>query len=255
MKKLILGIAVVLCLQVPAFATAFAYVDSKIAQSSNTTSVTTATMDSSTGNLAIIGEVHQQGVTATITDSKGNTPTCKTLYSSAATGTARICYVPSSGTFGSGHTFTSTCGAACFPSIVAEIWNNSSATPSDQDNGAGVVSGGSSNQFGVINPVEDNELAIGVVSNIRNENWSIDSGYTIRQQAQIVSSFAYGIALADKVQTTAAALNPTWTLPVSSFFDVSGANASFKNGAGAGGGGGGVKNRRSNSAGVGSRNR
>lgn len=210
--------------------TAYTLVASTIKQSSNTLDVTTDATDFTTADLIIIGDVHHNGagsLSVAITDSQSNIYTCETLYTSSG-GAADICYIHNP-SVSSSHTVTSTCiGGICFPALVVEAWRYSSASPADQNNGNGSVSGASPQTFGAITPIQDNELLISLVTNIRTEDYTVNSGYNIRAQAQLISGIAYGIALADKVQTSATTEDPGWSLPISSFFQISGTNASFK---------------------------
>lgn len=207
--------------------TAYTLIGHALAQSTDGNGLTSSAIDMTGADLIVVAETHITGNTTTISDSQSNSYTCTTPYTSPNM-EVRFCYVQGP-SISASQTVTSTC-TVCFPSFVVEAWKYSAASPLDQLNGTdSLTTGGQDGQFGSITPTQDNELIVAVVGNNRTESYSaIDSGFTIRDQAQIAAGAAYGIAMADKVQTTASAINPTWSYPISTFFNISGSNASFK---------------------------
>lgn len=170
----------------------------------------------------------------TVTDNKGNTYTALTGYGGADADyrvKAFYCHNP---TVGTGHTFVGgVAGAYCSLSVAA--FSGAATSPADQS--AGSFSASSSTaQSGSITPTESGELVLEVMCNrLDSGSASIDSGFTIVDQ-EIWQSGGLGTALAYKIQTTAEAVNPTWTL--SSAVKNAPAIYSFK----AAGGGGGSTN-------------
>jgi hypothetical protein len=99
---------------------AAAVVFSKSAQAASSTTVTTASIDS-TGSDAIIVHVGNNGIAHTsVTDNKSNTYTAVTGTSNTTSTERTAIYRCDNPTVGTGHTFTYTIGTAQFPSISAQ---------------------------------------------------------------------------------------------------------------------------------------
>ncbi len=121
-------------------------------------------------------------------------------------------------------------GVVSQPSIaVAAFRYAKSSSPFDVENGNSHDSPPLIDiQPGSITPSEDRELIVtALATDTSVPDVSINSGFTlIENQLQIPT--AYGIALAFKIQTTAAAVNPTWDSGLGSGPGMSAAIASFK---------------------------
>jgi hypothetical protein len=173
------------------------------------------------------------GHTSSPSDSSSNTwLTAKSQTQSTCPGSTAIYYVQNPSVTAS-QTFTaSATGGLTYPSIQVQGFTGSTGTPLDVTNSA--TSGGSNvatKQPGSITPGQNGELVVSDVLWCPNGSGSgttvsIDSGFTITDQNSYSPNNAEGGALAYIVQTTAAAVNPTWTFSTSSF--VATAIASFK---------------------------
>lgn len=189
---------------------AFSLVGHVKAQSTNTTGVTTGTLDTTGADLLVLVlSDFAGGARGTISDSKGNSWTPLTSRTSVGNRRVTIFYsLPT--TVGSGHTFTSTGGAgADFPAIAITAWSGRVGGVFDVENGA-IDDSGSTLATGSVTPAFDNALIIsGWSGDGTTGSLAIDSGMTL------VDSFTApgeeGLGHAYKVQTTKAAINPTWT--------------------------------------------
>ena len=170
--------------------------------------VTTSGIDTTGANLIILGVSYNTGTTPTITDSKGNTWTGLTAQAQASNGASRIyyCYNP---TVGSGHTFSNSTSGG-FSTITVQAWADALSAPFDQENGA-KTAGASTLATGSITPGVDNEVIISHFMFSAAGTASVNSSMTISNQQNFGAANNYGGALAYKVQTTATAINPTWT--------------------------------------------
>lgn len=190
---------------------------------------TTSAIDSSGSSLLIIGRSRQTA--PVVSDSKGNTWTPCTEQVFGGVG-VRLYFVENP-TVGASHTATNAVsgwtGAFCFAAFSGALTSG----VLDQQNGA-TPAHGTSGQPGSITPSVDNCLIItAVTADDVTGTYAIDSGFTIIDQINLVGGTSFGVAVAYKIQTTAAAVNPTWSW--ASAADPSMVIASFK---AAGGGGG-----------------
>ena len=160
--------------------------------------------------------------TAACADSKSNSWTCLTAKTNAGSNTSRLCYVLSA-TVGAGHTFTAT-GAGTFASMEVEAWSN--VTSFDQQNGA--IGTGATIQPGSITTSTNGELYITGLSfdsGLFSFPPTIDSGFSISDSLDFTGGMYYGSSMGYFVQSSAGALNPTWTLSAN---DNSATIATFK---------------------------
>lgn len=168
---------------------------------------TSTAIDTTGADFLILGMACNHGYNTTPTDSKSNSWTQLTSYTQTNV-RVRLWYsIPSS--VGTGHTFTCS-GALIGHFLVGAFSGVAQTTPADQQNGSNGFAG--SLQPGSITPTEDNELIwthYGI--NAAGVPISIDSGFTEIAEADFVAGESYGGAWAYKIQTTAAAVNPTWT--------------------------------------------
>lgn len=153
------------------------------------------------------------GTYPTISDTKGNTYT-KVVDQLGGTGNVYntawwYCDAPVVGT---GHTF-SALGTGSFATIAAIGFSGGASSSSlDQHSGAGTGTNGNVVTPGSVTPGQDNELILtGVLFNQSSQTVGVDSGFTLTDQGAPTSGFNFGIAIAYKIQTTATAVNPTWT--------------------------------------------
>ncbi len=212
----------------------YTLIDSTSAASGDTHSATTPEIDS-TGADLLIAAVGDKGFSdgSLVTDNYGNTWTKSppTLYSNLSSTEEQVqLWYCKPAAVGPLHAFTVTevnPSFPSFPSIAVVAFVNSSVSPFDVENGFYLISSGTTIQPGSITPSEDRELVVtAVASDGAISSPSIGSGFTIvENQPQIPT--AYGIALAYKVQPTAAAVNPTWNSGGPSI-DMTASIASFK---------------------------
>lgn len=200
---------------------AYAVVASTSAGSANTSSVTTAGIDTTGANLLVLVATTYAGGGPTPTDSKGNTWTPLTRRGA---GDAEIqLWYCASPVVGSGHTFTLS-GSTIYPALAVLAVSGAAASPLDQQNGQ-VANAGATCSPGSVTPTEDDELVVSGYSGYSQAISSIDSGFTLAASVAYNGNFlTTGVAYL--IQTSAAAANPTWTLSGSNF-NVA-AIASFK---------------------------
>lgn len=176
---------------------------------------TTSSIDT-TGATLLVAHVSSFAVTAepTLTDSKGNTWIGLTAQVEGGTSRSRLFYAanPSVGT---GHTFTLTDpGGNIFAGLEVQAWSGASITlPFDVENG-GTQSSGTSLATGSVTPSVNNELVVtgAHIHTTGSGTISIDSGFSISDQDQggaVPARFAS--AMAYLVQSTAGAVNPSWS--------------------------------------------
>jgi len=189
----------------------------------NTGTTTTSAIDTTGATLLVM--VCTYATSASVSDSKSNTWTSLTAQSNTGIFN-QIFYVNSATpTVGSGHTFTLTASVSV---VTAMAFNLTLASPFDVQTGSSAASG-STIQPGSITPGSNNEIIIsGVTGGNTMTTVSIDSGMTIVYQQPLTGGSNYGHGAAYKVQTTAAAINPTWTFANGSTANISSTIASFK---------------------------
>lgn len=194
--------------------------------SNNGLSVVTDGVDSSGANSAFITVAYLSADGGTLTSSKAGT---LTPYSDVVGSVvANRTYYTQGGTFGSSHTFTFTCTTACYPAIAHMEWKTAKASPSDQES-SGTVASGTSLNVGAVTPSEDNELIVsGIAFSSANSMVTVNSSMTIADTALFATGQAFGVSLAYKVQTSAAAIDPAWSWSTAAGGTLK--NATFKTG-------------------------
>lgn len=164
---------------------------------------------------------------STITDSKSNAWSALTRYGPGVSFSGSQIVHVDSPTTDSAHTFTATSVANGRPSLcVVALANTALSSVFDVQNGNNGSTGATTCQTGSVTPTQNNEIIIAALATQSTGTFSIDSGFTILDQLPYVSVQSEGIAFAYKIQTTAAAVNPTWTVPVSD--SISCSIATFK---------------------------
>lgn len=171
---------------------------------------TSVGMDTTGANLIVINRPRwaPNGDSAP-TDSKGNT--WSSLTDGAGNSRCRLWYCLNP-TVGSGHTFSSNILGGYQSLQIAAFAGVKTVSAFDVENGADETTAASI-ATGSITPGEDNELVVAGLLYYTNTTVSIDNGFTIAAQVSAVIGSWFGGALAYKIQTTAAAINPTfsWT--------------------------------------------
>ena len=214
---------------------AYSLLGHTFAQSSGGGAVTTSAVDTSGADLITVGVSSGSLSLMTVTDSKSNSYTNKTLQTDGATVSNYHAFVQAP-TVGGSHTFT-VGSAATFPTIFVAWWSGSVSTPFDAESGADTGGVGSTTGApGSITPAESNELfVVGATTNGSAPAFSIDSGFTITDSVGLSAGNAYGGAFAYKIVSDTSAQNPTWTQAAANFLPRR--MAAFKDTAGGGGGG------------------
>lgn len=167
------------------------------------------------------------GIGHSVSDSKGNTWTPLTQQQAGAGlySRVRIYYtIPTS--VGSGHTFTFS-GSGGHPVIMVQAFSGTKSSGAfDAENGASTNSAGTLSP-GSITPSEDNCVVTQLVCNDNlGAMASIDGSYVVSDSTGAVGGTNVAGTAAYKVQTTATATNPTWTLGGTA--DAAAAAACFK---------------------------
>lgn len=179
------------------------------AGSSNNNTVTTAPVDTSGADflVAIVSD-YSAGSRAVVTDSKSNTWNALTSTQSGANARNTIWWARPT-TVGSGHTFTAT-GTGTFPTIDVLAFSGSAVSPFDQESGA-VQAFGTSVQPGSLTPPQNDCLVVtGFTADAAAGSLACSGGFTISTNVGVSGNHERG-ALAYLIQTTAAAVNPTWS--------------------------------------------
>jgi hypothetical protein len=173
----------------------------------------------------------------TFSDSLGNTWNVLTEQTQAGGTRSRIIYsVPSS--VGSGHDFAAVGAGSNYPSMEVLWFSGGHATPFAGGNGVenGAASGGASTlQPGSITPPFDDELVFAGCGFGASATITINLGFSTVYQQDFAGGAAFGSAAAYLIQTTAAAVNPTFTASSGTPLQTA-AIASFRAGAAAAGG-------------------
>ena len=184
--------------------------------------VTTSAIDTTGADLIVVATV-VGGVLGTVSDNKGNSYALAVDEYDGVLHHGALYYnqTPSVGT---GHAITLT--GATVDVVSVQAWSGSIASPLDQTNRG---QGSSPFPLPSITPVQDGELLVTVVSGRDSSTtFSIDSGFTITDQAPTVPFNNYGGAMAYLVQSAAASIAPAWTDAGGSTLDA--AIVSFKAG-------------------------
>ena len=171
--------------------------------------VTTGAVTTTGANLIVIGVTFDTTAARIISDSKSNTWTPLTATTSLSAGAQLYyCYAP---TVGTSHTFSNT-GTNNYSTLFMMAFSGALTSPFDVENGA-TGSTGTTLATGSVTPSVDNELLVTFFGfNLAGTPISIDNSFN-QDTAAVDFSAAnhYGGGMAYKVQTTATAVNPTWT--------------------------------------------
>ena len=190
---------------------------------------TTTAFDTTGADLIVLCVSSYTG-TPTVSDSQSNTwsPLTKQTEADASS----QLYYCASPTTSSAHTFTVSSGSNTYDVLTVSAFSGSGASPFDVQNGAVSALDNGAIQPGSITPSVNGEMIISGTASFTTHVLSVDSGLTITDQQLYTSGDCTGGALAYFVQTTAAAINPTWSHSGSN--QSSAVIASFKPAAGGG---------------------
>lgn len=195
----------------------FAFVDGAAAGASGGTPPTTSAIDTSGAGL-IVAVIATSGLTTgAFGDSKGNTWSELTEASSSINSRIVYCANPN---VGSGHTFTVNGGSSPFASIAVAAFSGGAASPFDASTQSSGSSASPSAGSG-ITPAQNDELVIAAVGTGGGVIDAIDGGFNISDKSDFLDAHHYGAGLAYLIQTSAAAVDPTWTLSASANWSAS----------------------------------
>lgn len=191
----------------------YTFINHVEAGSSDTFSVTTGNIDMSGADLLVLCvSRYQIGSAGAISDSQMNSYTGLTERCVASDVCTRA-YYKQAPSVSSSMNFTvgDGGGGAQYPAILAMGFSGSVSTPADQE--AGTTGSGTSLQPGSITPSENNELVAACLSFGATATISIDSGFVdAPYQVNFSAGNHFGVAGSYKIQTSAAAVNPTFSL-------------------------------------------
>lgn len=194
--------------------------------------VTTDAIDTTGVNLLVAAVCDYAPGDRSLTDSKGNTWQALTLYQNVASVTSVQLYYVISPTVGSGHTFS--LDGNSYPTLHVQAWTVTGPAYDSRENGSSSTTPSTTRQPGSVTPSEDGCLIVSAISfNTVLNVASINNSFTISDQLAATAGANVGGAFAYLLQSTAAAINPTWTLTISD--ESSAAIAVFKAGATGGG--------------------
>ena len=214
LKRLVLVIA--LCC--PSWA-AITFANHTAQGSSTGNGFTTTAYDSTAGscNFLVVLVTFQGGAaTPTLSDSQSNTWNALTAYDGGASGVKILIEYAFNPSLSASHTFSVT-GSSNFPSIFVEgfsgMLTTSGVFQAGTDSGAHqAASVGTTIQPGSITPGNSPALVVtGFCSTNVNAAPTVNSGFTRSDSITITGGQHYGGSFAYLIQSTAAAVNPTWT--------------------------------------------
>jgi len=189
---------------------AIALVSSTIGQTGPNSATTTAINTTSANLIVVFISSYAGGATVdgVLSDSKGNTWIGLAGYSAPTFPIRSRLYYCLNPSVGTGHTFTIT-GNDTYASIGANAYSGVGGLESESGNSANPAT---TLQTGNLNPLFNNSLLITGLSFGAASTASIDSSFIISNQANWNSGVSEGGAVAYKIQTSASAENPTWTI-------------------------------------------
>ncbi len=176
--------------------------------------VTTDAIDTTGAGAIFIGS-YSELTTIFPTDSQSNTWTKDIEVSSA--GQRFKLYRCSSPSTSASHTFTLTLIAGGKPSLWVACFSGTNIVL-DQTNSNTAT--GTSIQPGSLTPPLNNALFIASVGLGITSAVSVDSGFTLLDSQTLIGGQRFSLASAYKLQTTAAAENPTWSWTTSATVDA-----------------------------------
>lgn len=192
---------------------AFALISSVAAGSPDGETFTSGSIDTTGANLLVLCVAsYDAEANPVISDSKSNTWTPRTGYENNDGGPlVKIHYAENPASVGAGHTFTVT-GALRFASVGVLAFSGavtSSVYDGENGNAPGSVA---TIQPGSVTPSQDNDLLVCMVGSDTSITETINSSFIKELDVNLVGGAHYGLAVAYKIQTSAGAENPTWTL-------------------------------------------
>ncbi len=183
--------------------------------------VTTSGIDT-TGAKLIVAMISGLNGTATFSDSKGNT---WTRDSFAFVPQVYWCFNPITD---AAHTFA-VAGTGEFATVGVVAYSCTGTPTLDQSNHHTTTGPTASISPGSVTPTTTNQVLVGCYWDLGAYS-SIDSGFTTLESHDHTSGQKVGLVLADLIETSIVAQNPTVTMAASTAFNTSGMVFTFKEG-------------------------
>lgn len=207
-----------------------------VKSASGSATATTAAVDTTGSTLLVLVAVVDSATPPTVSDSKSNSWTAKTIRSTYAHLHTYYCASP---TVGSGHTFTvSQSGNVA---LMVDGWSGTGASSYDGEVGDALIGSyfAASQGSAPITPSENNCVVITHIQGIKPTNATVSSqnGFTLLEYLISSGDNNHGIAGVYKVQTTAVEQNGTVCNWPSEGGSPGIETLVFKTGSGGGGGG------------------
>lgn len=184
-----------------------------IAKSTNSSSVNTSAIDTTSANLIVLALGWSSNTAEnTISDSKSNSWTPLTLQDTTNANKLRFYYaLPTGSLRGSSHTFSGSSVASSFPVIAVLALYGAQSLPFDVETGSGGSATAQTKATGSITPSGANEIVITVLGPDRLVSGvQVDSGITIADTTGSDGN-SYAVSLGFIIQTTVGSVNATWT--------------------------------------------
>lgn len=176
----------------------------------STATVSTSAISPSSPSLVVVGLTYRQSQGAHIADNRGNTWTQCTKYEGSGNQSGVVFYYCVNPTIGAGLTICNTDGGGTsnFGGIsVFAFSGTATSSPLDQQNGKFTASVSASETPGSITPTGNDYVVLTTCMNYNGAAPTIPSGYSGFNWTT-ATAFAGGCGY--KIQTTAAAENPSW---------------------------------------------
>lgn len=181
---------------------------------------TTTAIDTTGATLIVVTSVKYTGTggttdaNPTLSDSKGNTWTPLTSATSSVTADRIMAWYCIPTSVGASHTFTTTVAGACYNNVVVHAFSGTKASSVlDIQQQTNDTSASTSQTPGSLTPSEDNCVVVQIIGSDGSDATAIGSSYNLGATYvgwaggnQVAANMAY------KIQTTATATAPTWTL-------------------------------------------
>lgn len=195
-------------LPAPAAPSPWAFVAGTAASSTTGNSVTTSGINTTGATLEVVVQGYFGSTLPTVTSSTGSTFTLITNLDSGDGGPRKISvWYCNSPVTGSSETFSST-QTSSFATLAVLTFSGGAGGFLDQMNSHIAIA--TTVQPGSITPSQDNCLVVSGLEFKSGTTATIDSGFSTPQKAGSTGT-AVGAAAAYITQTTASAVNPTWT--------------------------------------------
>lgn len=202
---------------------AISFVSSVGAKSTSGGSYTSSAIDTTGANLIVVAVSRFSGISTVIglSDSKGNSYTALTPQTNSDSGREQLFYCINP-IVGTGHTFTWST-LLTFSSLVAAAFSGTSFSFESESGSASSGQVGSI-QPGSLTPSQDGSLVVSGIGlrggNATGQTPSVNSGFSSVNYQTGVDSQCLGGGLGYLVQSTAGAVNPTWTVGSGDFLST-----------------------------------